>query len=293
LFISDSDLIEDWDWARNPLDPKTVRVFSNKKCWWVCKFNHSWLAAPSNRSSGRGCRECRRSKDPEVIKENLKKRHGITEEWLEENYVNSSNSFEDILKIFGIGHTVVRKGLRVYSLSKDKTLIKDSKNKKRDSTNIERYGSSNPHNFARNKKSSFESEIESLLGKIIEEKLNKEKSLLFRSELKSRLRFEYSNIEIIEPKELDFYFPELKLAIEFNGNYWHDFDLWSSDVKNGTFNSKERIKTKLCEEKEVKLFHIWECEWVALTVDDKRELLEEILEYKKKECENVQISPLQ
>lgn len=60
--------------------------------------------------------------------------------------------------------------------------------------------------------------------------------------------------DIISPLELDFYFPKLKLAIEFNGTYWHS-DEYKSDVN---YHLK---KTLMCEEKGIRLIHIWEYDW--------------------------------
>jgi hypothetical protein len=48
--------------------------------------------------------------------------------------------------------------------------------------------------------------------------------------------------------ELDIYLPEKKIAFEFNGVYWH--------------SEKYRNKYFSCEEKGIKLFQIWEDDWV-------------------------------
>ena len=53
--------------------------------------------------------------------------------------------------------------------------------------------------------------------------------------------------------ELDIYLPDLKLAFEFNGLYWHS-DLYKS--RNYHLN-----KTKECELNNVQLIHIWEDDW--------------------------------
>ena len=58
---------------------------------------------------------------------------------------------------------------------------------------------------------------------------------------------------IIPPLELDIYIPEHSLAIEFDGLYWHS-ELYKD--KNYHLN-----KTKLCEEKGIRLIHIFEDEW--------------------------------
>ena len=63
---------------------------------------------------------------------------------------------------------------------------------------------------------------------------------------------------VISPYELDIVVPEKKVAFEFNGTFWH------SENSPG-FKKKENkclIKTNLCNEKEYKLIHIWEHDWV-------------------------------
>lgn len=65
---------------------------------------------------------------------------------------------------------------------------------------------------------------------------------------------EKSNRKLLKGKEIDIYIPELKLAIEFNGLYWH------SDIFK---NKKSHLnKTINCEELGVRLIHVFEDEWV-------------------------------
>lgn len=58
---------------------------------------------------------------------------------------------------------------------------------------------------------------------------------------------------VINPLELDIYLPEKKLAIEYNGDFWH-----STDCKPKNYHE---LKSKMCEEKGIRLIHIYECEW--------------------------------
>ncbi|MCK9477016.1 MAG: hypothetical protein M0R46_13910 [Candidatus Muirbacterium halophilum] len=62
-----------------------------------------------------------------------------------------------------------------------------------------------------------------------------------------------SDRKILNGKELDIYLPELKLAFEFNGIYWH-----SELYKNKYYHKN---KSDLCEEKGIQLFHVWEDDW--------------------------------
>lgn len=75
------------------------------------------------------------------------------------------------------------------------------------------------------------------------------------------------NRKFISPKELDIVVPELKFAIEYDGLLYHSFgystqakwDTWQSE-SNEKFN--HIIKTNLCEEQGIQLFHIFENEWL-------------------------------
>ena len=59
--------------------------------------------------------------------------------------------------------------------------------------------------------------------------------------------------KVLKGLELDIYIPELKLAIEVNGDYWHS-NIYK--IKNYHIN-----KTNLCKSKGIRLIHIWEHEW--------------------------------
>lgn len=62
-----------------------------------------------------------------------------------------------------------------------------------------------------------------------------------------------NNRKIIHPYELDLYLPELNLAIEYNGTYWH------SQEKGKSINYHLN-KSILCREKNIRLIHIYEFE---------------------------------
>ena len=60
--------------------------------------------------------------------------------------------------------------------------------------------------------------------------------------------------EILKPLELDIYLPELKLAIEYNGIYWHN-ELNKDD-------DYHLNKTEECEKQDIQLIHIYEDDWL-------------------------------
>ena len=60
--------------------------------------------------------------------------------------------------------------------------------------------------------------------------------------------------QVLGGKELDIYIPEKKLAIEFNGTYWH-----STIYKDKNYHQQ---KTITCAKNDIRLIHIFEYEWI-------------------------------
>lgn len=69
---------------------------------------------------------------------------------------------------------------------------------------------------------------------------------------------------LLEGHELDLYCPSLKLAVEFNGEYWHSVERLGS--------SYHRIKSDMCAKAGVRLIHVFEWEW-----NDRRDACESII----------------
>lgn len=53
-----SDLMEQWDYDKNNLEPSYFTVGSGKKVWWKCSKGHSWEATIINRTKGNNCPYC-------------------------------------------------------------------------------------------------------------------------------------------------------------------------------------------------------------------------------------------
>lgn len=62
-----------------------------------------------------------------------------------------------------------------------------------------------------------------------------------------------SSVRGVISKELDIYIPSLKVAIEFNGTYWH-----CERYKPRGYHSGKSFE---CKEKGIRLIHVWEFEW--------------------------------
>jgi hypothetical protein len=81
----------------------------------------------------------------------------------------------------------------------------------------------------------------------------KENSLYQFIKSNTNIEVKSSNRLILKGKELDIYIPELGIAFEFNGLYWH-----SEIYKDKKYHIE---KTKLCLDKNVNLIHVWEDDW--------------------------------
>jgi hypothetical protein len=75
----------------------------------------------------------------------------------------------------------------------------------------------------------------------------------------------------IKPKELDIYMPDLNLAIEYNGMYWHSED-----------KTRHINKYNLCKEKNIQLLQFWDHEW-----NNKKEIVKSIIASKLNLCDKV------
>lgn len=67
--------------------------------------------------------------------------------------------------------------------------------------------------------------------------------------------------KVLGKRELDVYIPNLKLAFEYNGEYWHDKSQYELDRKNNIAISKEMIKEKDCSKLGIRLIQVWSNDW--------------------------------
>ena len=72
--------------------------------------------------------------------------------------------------------------------------------------------------------------------------------------------------KIISPLELDIYIPDLKIAIEFNGVFFHA-------IENGTDINYHLNKSLMCRNQNIRLIHIYEFE----NFDEQKQLLKDLI----------------
>jgi len=87
--------------------------------------------------------------------------------------------------------------------------------------------------------------------------VNSKIELEFREFLSSKeVQFLSNNKSLIKPFEIDIYLPNENLAFEINGNYFH------SEIGGDKDKYYHILKSKLCQDKGIKLIHIFEDEWL-------------------------------
>lgn len=73
-------------------------------------------------------------------------------------------------------------------------------------------------------------------------------------------RIEERNRSLIAPKELDIYAPEVRLAVEYCGEYWHAASSVEEERKDRT---RHLDKLRACESVGIRLLTVYESEWIT------------------------------
>ena len=243
----------------------------------ICPKHGIFEQRPSNHLSGKGCKYCGGTSklDKTLFIYKSKNIHGDKYDYSLVNYINGSTKIKIICAEHGIfeqtpnNHLSKEQGCykcldRIYN---SETFIKKSMLVHND---IYNYSLTNyitidtPVKIICKKHGIFEQKPNSHLRNIgcpscghINSKYEKE----IISYLKTlAINVITNNRSIIPPLELDIYIPSHKLAIEFNGLYWH-----SDEFLDKKYHLN---KTKECEKIGIALIHIFEDEWI-----DKKEIV--------------------
>lgn len=243
--IADSQLVSEWNYEKNRISPEEVSVKSTQYVWWNCSKGHEWVAKPNlrfNRSS-----ECPYCMSKKVIDAHYVSKINSGElsffdvaseelkmEWFDDEY--------DPRKLLPYSHNRVQ-----WKCSKGHTWRTAAGNRMR--------GSGCPECWNSTYVSAGEQKIADYVNSI------------YDGVVKTSSR------KTIHPYELDIYLPELNLAFEFNGIYWHREKMLAqrlSDPKNYHFN-----KWQKCKDKGIQLITIWEDDW-----RDNREKMMNMIAYK-------------
>lgn len=226
------DLMKEWDYEKNRkvgLIPVEISVSDVRQAWWKClNKNHSWKTIVSARTfkNSSGCPFCVNRQTIPGDNDFATLRKNMLVQW---DYGKNSEDglFPDKIPPFT--------NVKVWWTCSLNHSYYISPNAKKPECHKCWNGSA--------------SKDEKKLAKFIEELIGADKVIR-------------GDRTVIPPRELDIYIPSLNLAFEYNGIYWHDKDLFLDDLKNSTFKSKERIKSRDCENLGIDLIHIWEDDWL-------------------------------
>lgn len=227
-------IADNWDYDNNEITPKDILAGTDKQYYWKCDKGHSYLMAPSRLLSGkRGCNICA---GKVVTADNSL--HALSPHLL---------PYWDTVKNGDITpHTVT------FGSSKKVWWIYPDCKHSFDRTPKLMKGSYNcPHCWASGQ-SSAEGEVVDFIRGIV----------------RSGISVEVGNRVVLGGKELDIYIPELNVAVEFNGLYWHSEE--AGKDRHYHYN-----KWVGCRDKGIQLITVWEDDW-----RDKNVLVKRMLEHK-------------
>lgn len=216
------EILKEWDYTKNNFLPTEITLGSNKTVWWKCSKNHSWSAEAGRRSKrGDSCPYCNRK--------TLAK--GIND--LKTYCLNNKNLTHLIIEWHPengkIESYTCRAGKKVKWICRaNKKHIWDALISNRTA------GDGCP--YCRT------SEMEN--------------QLYYWLKTKTNLNITKNDKTIIKPKEIDILIKEIKIGIEFNGDYWH-----SSKFLGYSATEHHLKKKKLCEKQGYKLAFVWESDW--------------------------------
>ena len=219
IFVSDNkELISEWDWEKNNelgLFPDKLAYKSNKKVWWKCsKCGHEWQAKILNRANGRNCTLCS-NKVVVKGKNDLTTTHPqLATEW----HPTLNGDLTPDKVTYGVNK-------RVWWLCPHGHEYQATINHRSGGTNCPKCNSGRQTSFA-------EQAFYYYIKKLYPDAINR-----------------YT--EIFDNRmELDIYIPSRRIAIEYDGVFWHKKEK----------REREEIKYKICQEHNFTLIRIKESE---------------------------------
>lgn len=248
------DKYEVVEWAQRFWHIKTEK-YKTEKC--VCGNNKKWIKKKSKYSS------CSRKCNEIEIKKSVQKKYGVDNYSKTEEFKNKTRNTN--ITNFGVSHPMkldeykehhkkLREQKFVKTLPDGYELIEYG-----DVYKIKHVKCGKSFDISRSllsiRRTRYKSEMCTHCNPPFSNDIsNKELELQkFVSFVYTKEEIQTSVRGIIPPYELDIYLPELKLAFEFNGNYWH-----SEANKDKNYH---KMKSDLCMEQGIKLIHIWEHDW--------------------------------
>ncbi len=281
-YVSDNaQLMAEWNWEKNNelnFDPKILTVGSEKKVWWKCGKGHEWQAMISNKNKGHGCPYCAGKKvlkgyndlqtvNPTLAKEwNYEKNTSLKPEnftansgqkvwWMCDKGHEWNATIDSRSKGNGCPYCSGRKVLKGYNdlQTINLTLAKEWNYEKNNGlTPMDVTSNSNKKVWWQcSKGHEWQAKISHRNNGVACPICNSERSTSF-PEYVLVYYLKKCGLEVIhsykeQGYELDIYIPSKKIAIEYDGYFWH---------KNK--GKKDLEKNFKCEKDGIKLYRIRE-----------------------------------
>lgn len=289
------ELIEFWDFGRNSqlgLDPARITAGSSYKCWFRCTISgeHSFTARPSEILRGRGCGVCRgfqllrgfndfesclpyesyfwdysanRCNPWDIVKSSHEKFWFICEEG-HPFHIALSKVYSGRWCSYCSGHRAVP-GVNDLSTSHPDIASQIDPSSGVDPTAIKTYSNKKVAWICPNEPSHRWTAIVANRTKrgdgctVCDQARKRSKMEVeifdwISSTLLPELEVVPNDKTVLDGKHIDIYVPSLRLGFEYNGNYWHK--------DKGDPDGPSASKEKLALAKGVKLYTIWEDDWV-------------------------------
>ena len=271
----------------NKYDYSLVEYLNNNtKVKIICPIHGVFEQLPSNHSKGANCPSCvsdsrkkRMKKDNDYFLQKAVEIHGLVYDYSKVDYINNRNKVTILCSKHGSFeqepryHLTGSKCPKCVNEEKSKSMIKSF-------DDFEKLANEVHNNKFSYKKTDYISmRVDTNIICPIHEEFKqtphnhvngygcfkcskngtskKEKEVL--EFLSNYVECDNTNREVLNNKELDVYIPSKRVAIEFNGLYWHNSKFKDSNYHLDKLND--------CEEKGIKLIQIFEDEW-----DNKQEI---------------------
>ena len=227
----------EWNSTKNgDLKPTQVHFLSHKKAWWICDKEHEWEAGIRNRTVNfNGCPYCKNKKILVGFNDLATTHPEFALEW---NPILNGNLLPE----------------QVVAGSPEKVFWRCKKGHewKVGISNRTRAKSGCPSCYGETFVSRMETDVANFIETIYEGNIVT------------------SNRSILKGQELDIFLPELNVAVEFNGVFWH------SDA-NGKDKNYHLCKFEDCKKLGIELIQVWEDDWVLKSEVVKQQLLQIIV----------------
>ena len=271
----------------NKYDYSLVEYLNNNtKVKIICPIHGVFEQLPSNHSKGANCPSCvsdsrkkRMKKDNDYFLQKAVEIHGLVYDYSKVDYINNRNKVTILCSKHGSFeqepryHLTGSKCPKCVNEEKSKSMIKsfDDFEKLANEVHDNKFSYKKTDYISMRVETNITCPIHGEFKQIPHNHVNgygcfkcskngtskKEKEVL--EFLSNYVECDNTNREVLNNKELDVYIPSKRVAIEFNGLYWHNSKFKDSNYHLDKLND--------CEEKGIKLIQIFEDEW-----DNKQEI---------------------